>query len=80
MSVRSKIDTIKHLQHRKLICMLEDPRNIVNIGSTIRNISAFGITKLYVIGGDENLLAEFETTRNHKKLTSLRADTDGWDC
>ena len=59
MSVRKRIREIKHLQNKYFICVLENPTDIVNIASAIRNISAFGVTKLYAIGGDKNLLRDF---------------------
>ena len=59
MAVRERIRKIKHLRNRYFICVLENPTDIANIGSAIRNISAFGVEKLYVIGGAKNILHDF---------------------
>ena len=59
MAVRDRIREIKHLRNRYFICVLENPRDIANIASAIRNISAFGVEKLYMIGGAKNILHDF---------------------
>lgn len=33
------------------ICVLENPRNMANIGTVIRNVNAIGISKLYIVDG-----------------------------
>lgn len=78
MAVREKIRQIKHLQNKYFICVLEDPTDIVNIASAIRNISAFGVTKLYVIGGDKNLLRDFETSRKNSRLKHISVGANKW--
>lgn len=78
MPIREKIREIKHLQNKYFICVLENPRDIVNIASAMRNISAFGVTKLYVVGGDKNLLKDFETSRNSKYLRKISVGANKW--
>jgi tRNA (guanosine-2'-O-)-methyltransferase len=50
-SLREKADNAKILRCKTLYCVLENPRNIGNIGAVIRNIDALGIGKLYVVDG-----------------------------
>lgn len=57
--------------------MLENPKDIVNIAATVRNVSAFGVEKLYVIG-DNEIVKDFETSRNHKRLTTLSVGSNKW--
>lgn len=77
MPIRDKIRPIKHLQNKYFICVLENPKNIVNIASAIRNISAFGVEKLYVIG-DNKVVKDFETARAHKGLSNLSVGSNKW--
>lgn len=77
MPIRDKIKQIKHLQNKYFICVLEKPKDVVNIAATIRNISAFGVEKLYVIGGG-NIVKDFETSRNHKGLSNLSVGSNKW--
>ncbi len=77
MPVRDKIRQVKHLQNKFFICVLENPKDIVNIASTIRNVSAFGVEKLYVIGNN-SIVQDFETSRNHKRLANLSVGSNKW--
>lgn len=43
----------------------------------MRNISAFGVEKLYVIG-DKKVLKDFKTSRNNKRLHSLSVGASKW--
>jgi tRNA (guanosine-2'-O-)-methyltransferase len=78
MAVRERIREIKHLQNKYFICVLEDPRGIVNVASAIRNISAFGVQKLYIVGGDKNILQDFKTSRSNKHLTNISVGANKW--
>ena len=77
MGVRERIRTIKHLRNRYFICVLENPDNIINIASTMRNVSAFGIEKLYVVGSAD-IVRDFESSRNNKRLSNLSVGASKW--
>lgn len=77
MPIRERIRQIKHLQNKYFICVLENPDNLVNVASAIRNISAFGVEKLYVIGGAD-ILKDFETSRSNKHLSNISVGANKW--
>lgn len=77
MPIREIIRKIKHLRNRYFICVLENPDNIVNIASAIRNICAFGVEKLYVVGASD-ILHDFESARNSKSLTNISVGANKW--
>lgn len=77
MAVREKIRKVKHLRNRYFVCVLENPTDIMNIASTLRNISAFGVEKLYVVGGNK-LVYDFESSRKNKRLTKLSVGSNKW--
>jgi tRNA (guanosine-2'-O-)-methyltransferase len=77
MSIRERIREIKHLRNRYFICVLENPTDKVNIASAIRNISAFGVEKLYIID-NRNVLQNFESSRSNKRLTNLSVGANKW--
>ncbi len=77
MSLRERIRQIKHLRNRYFICVLENPTDIMNIAATLRNVSAFGVEKLYVIG-NKKISHDFESTRQNKKLTNLSVGSNKW--
>ena len=78
MAVRERIRKIKHLRNLYFICVLENPTDMVNIGSAIRNVSAFGVEKLYIIGGAKNILHDFESSRKNKRLTNISVGANKW--
>lgn len=77
MPVRERIREIKHLRNNFFVCVLENPTDLVNIGSAIRNISAFGVEKLYVVGGPK-VVQDFETARKSKRLRNLSVGANKW--
>ncbi|MAG59845.1 rRNA methyltransferase [Candidatus Woesebacteria bacterium] len=77
MSIRERIRKIKHLQNKYFICVLEYPKDIKNIASAIRNISAFGVEKLYVVGGTK-IVHNFESARKNKRLKNLSVGANKW--
>ena len=77
MAIRDRIKQIKHLQNKYFICVLENPKDIVNIAAAIRNVSAFGVQKIYVISNN-SMVKDFETARNHKALTRNSVGANKW--
>ena len=77
MSIRKRIRKIKHLQNKYFICVLEYPKDVKNIASAIRNISAFGVEKLYVVGGPK-IVKDFETARKNTRLKNLSVGANKW--
>lgn len=77
MPIRDRIRQVKHLQNKYFICVLENPRDIVNIASAMRNISAFGVEKLYVIG-ENDIVRDFETSRTNKHLKNVSVGANKW--
>ncbi len=77
MAVRERIRQVKHLQNKYFICVLENPKTDMNIASTLRNISAFGVEKLYVIS-NKKIVRDFESSRTNKRLTQLSVGTNKW--
>lgn len=77
MAIRDTIRPIKHLQNKYFICVLENPKDIMNIAAAMRNVSAFGVEKLYVIGNKE-IVKDFETARSNKRLANLSVGANKW--
>lgn len=78
MSIRERIKKVKPLRNRYLICVLENPKFSVNLASTIRNVSALGIEKIYVIGGYNSIPKSFEESRNNKTLQVSSVGASKW--
>lgn len=77
MAIRDRVRKIKHLRNRNLICVIEEPDLTINVGTIIRNVSAFGVDKLYVIGGEEDLKS-FTKSRFSRKLSIASVGSNKW--
>lgn len=76
MSIRERIQRVKHLQNKYFICVLENPLDEMNIAATLRNVSAFGVEKLYIVGGQS--VKSFEVTRKSSRLTRMSVGANKW--
>ena len=77
-SLRQKADRAKKYRCKNLIAVLENPKTIENIGSTVRNIDALGVHKLYVIDGNGLLPNNWQDMRERRKLNSISASAIKW--
>lgn len=77
-SLRLKADKAKKYRCKNLIVVLENPKTIENIASTLRNIDAFGAEKLYVIDGNKLLPDNWEETRERHSLNKISASASKW--
>ena len=55
-SVRRRADAIKPYRCKNLIAVIENPEDIKNIGTVIRNVNALGVEKVYVVDPKRRLL------------------------
>lgn len=78
MSIRNRIRKTKHLRNRHLICVLENPNDIKNVATVIRNLSAFGVEKLYIISDKKGVPYNLESSRKNKYLTRLSVGANKW--
>lgn len=78
MAVRDRIRSVKHLQNKNFICVLENPKDSVNLSSAIRNISAFGVEKLYVIAGKNDIPKLISDSRSNKHLNKMSVGASKW--
>ncbi len=48
-SLRVRANKAQQFRCKNLVCVLENPSNLENVGSVVRNIDALGVTMLYVV-------------------------------
>jgi len=77
-SLRIRADRCKKLRCKNLIAVLENPKTLENIGSTVRNIDALGVHKLYVIDGYKLLPDDWQTMRERKTLNNISVSAIKW--
>ena len=78
-TLRDKADNASKKRCNTLICVLENPSNLANVGAIIRNINAIGVAKLYVVDG-KNIFQDktWEEMRTSPTLNNVSVSAIKW--
>ncbi len=78
-SLRIKADRAKQYRCKNLIVVLENPKTIENVASTLRNIDALGAEKLYVVDGSNLFQGKtWNELRERHSLNKISASASKW--
>ena len=77
-SARKRADAIKALKCKNLIAVIEDPKDIKNIGTVIRNVNALGVEKTYVIDPKKALPDDWQDMRERRALSGTSVSAIKW--
>ena len=77
-SARKRADEIKEFQCKNLIAVIEDPSNIKNIGTVVRNVNALGVEKVYVVDSRNSLPDDWQEMRETKTLSKTSVSAIKW--
>ena len=77
-NVRKRADAIKPYQCKNLIAVIEDPKDIKNIGTVIRNVSALGVEKTYIVDPKKTLPDDWQEMRERKSLAATSVSAIKW--
>ena len=77
-TVRQRADEIKPYRCKNLIAVLEDPNDIRNIGTVIRNVNALGIEKAYIVDSRGALPDDWQDMRERKSLNKTSVSAIKW--
>lgn len=77
-AARKRADAIKTYRCKNLIAVIEDPSDIKNIGTIIRNVNALGVEKAYVIDPKKALPDDWEDMREKKALSKTSVSAIKW--
>ncbi len=75
---RQRADKIKAYRCKNLIAVIEDPHDIKNIGTVIRNVNALGVEKAYIIDPRKTLPDDWQDMRERKSLSATSASAVKW--
>ncbi|MEM1438257.1 MAG: RNA methyltransferase [Pseudomonadota bacterium] len=76
--VRRRADEVKPYRCKNLIAVIEDPIDIKNIGTVIRNVNALGVEKTYVIDPRGALPDDWQEMRERKSLSKTSVSALKW--
>ena len=77
-SVRKRADAIRPFRCKNLIAVIEDPEDIKNIGTIIRNVNALGVEKVYVVDPKHSLSDDWQDLRERRALSSTSVSAVKW--
>jgi tRNA (guanosine-2'-O-)-methyltransferase len=77
-TVRKRANEIKPYRCKYLIAVLENPMDIKNIGTVIRNVNALGVEKTYIIDSRKSLPDDWEQMREKKSLSKTSVSAIKW--
>lgn len=77
-SVRRRADAIKSFRCKNLIAVIEDPTDIKNIGTAIRNVNALGVEKVYVVDPRKSLPDDWQDMRERPSLSGTSVSAVKW--
>jgi tRNA (guanosine-2'-O-)-methyltransferase len=77
-SVRRRAAEIKPFRCKNLIAVLENPTDIKNIGTVIRNVNALGVEKVYVVDPRRSLPDDWQDLRERRSISSTSVSAVKW--
>lgn len=77
-SVRVKADAIKPFRCKNLIAVIEDPADMKNIGTVIRNVNALGVEKVYVVDPRRSLPDDWQELRSDRTISKISVSAVKW--
>lgn len=77
-TVRERADAIKPFVCKNLIAVIEDPADIKNIGTVIRNVNALGAEKVYIVDPRKSLPDDWQDMREKPSLSKTSVSAVKW--
>lgn len=77
-AVRQRADAIKAFRCKNLIAVLEDPSDLRNVGTVLRNVNALGVEKAYVVDPRGALPDDWQEVRARRSLFRTSASASRW--
>lgn len=73
-----RADAIKGFRCKNLIAVIEDPKDIINVGTVIRNVNALGVEKVYVVDPRKGLPDNWQDMRERRNLSKTSVSAVKW--
>ena len=77
-TARQRADEIKQFRCKNLIAVLENPSDIKNIGTAIRNVNALGVEKTYIVDKRHSLPDDWEVLRKRRSILKTSVSAIKW--
>lgn len=77
-TVRARADAIKPFRCKHLIAVIENPADVKNIGTVIRNVNAMGVEKVYVVDPRRALPDDWQDLRGDRAMSKVSVSAVKW--
>jgi tRNA (guanosine-2'-O-)-methyltransferase len=77
-AVRRRAEEIKPFRCKNLIAVIENPTDVKNIGTVIRNVNALGVEKVYVVDPRRALPDDWQDLRERKSVSKTSVSAVKW--
>ena len=77
-AARQRADAIQRYRCKHLIAVLENPKDIKNIGTVIRNVNALGVEKAYIVDPRRMLPEDWQDMREKRSLSKTSVSAIKW--
>jgi tRNA (guanosine-2'-O-)-methyltransferase len=77
-TVRKRAEQIKPFRCKNLIAVIENPTDVKNIGTVIRNVNALGVEKVYVVDPTRSLPDDWQEMREQKGVSKTSVSAVKW--
>jgi tRNA (guanosine-2'-O-)-methyltransferase len=77
-TLRARANRVKTFRCKNLIAVIENPEDMRNIGTIIRNVNALGVEKAYVVTNRNSLPDDWQDMRKKPKLSAVSASAIKW--
>ncbi|MES0196546.1 RNA methyltransferase [Mesorhizobium sp. M0011] len=77
-SVRRRAAAVKSFRCKNLVAVVEDPNDIRNIGTVIRNANALGVERVYIVDPRKALPDDWQQMRQRKSLSETSVSAVKW--
>jgi tRNA (guanosine-2'-O-)-methyltransferase len=77
-SIKDRAKAIKPYRCKNLIAVIENPNDIKNIGTIIRNVNALGVDKTYIVDPRNKLPDDWQGMRERKSLSKTSVSAIKW--
>lgn len=77
-SVRKRANAISPFRCKNLVAVVENPLDIRNIGTVIRNVNALGVEKVYIVDPRKSLPEDWQDMRTRKSLAQTSVSAVKW--
>jgi tRNA (guanosine-2'-O-)-methyltransferase len=77
-TVRKRAEQIKPFRCKNLIAVIENPTDVKNIGTVIRNVNALGVEKVYVVDPRRSLPDDWQDLRERKSVSKTSVSAVKW--